>query len=73
MQVHASSKSVLRHRTHSGRPSTAWGKLDEAVGALREVIKRRERVLGTQHPFVVENREWLAEWRAEAEARPDRP
>ncbi|NUH35492.1 tetratricopeptide repeat protein [Streptomyces samsunensis] len=49
------------------------GKYGEAIAALQELIERRERVLGTQHPFVVENREWLAEWRAEGEARPDRP
>ncbi|NIY65431.1 tetratricopeptide repeat protein [Streptomyces malaysiensis] len=49
------------------------GKYGEAIAALQELIERRERVLGTQHPFVVENREWLAEWRAEAEARPDQP
>ncbi|MCD9593644.1 tetratricopeptide repeat protein [Streptomyces sp. 8ZJF_21] len=46
------------------------GKYGEAIAALQELIERRERVLGTQHPFVVENREWLAAWQAEAETQP---
>ncbi|WP_413105904.1 tetratricopeptide repeat protein [Streptomyces sp. Inha503] len=38
--------------------------------ALREVIERRERVLGPEHPFVTQHRESLTAWQAEAEAQP---
>jgi hypothetical protein len=41
-------------------------KFDEAVAIIREVIERRERVLGPEHPFIVVNRQWLTEWQAEA-------
>ncbi|WP_055538771.1 tetratricopeptide repeat-containing protein [Streptomyces neyagawaensis] len=42
------------------------GRTAEAIGMLEELIERREGVLGPEHPFVVENREWLTEWRADA-------
>ncbi|WP_055712237.1 tetratricopeptide repeat protein [Streptomyces torulosus] len=42
------------------------GRTAEAIGMLEELIERREGVLGPAHPFVVENREWLTRWRAEA-------
>ncbi|MFI9171264.1 tetratricopeptide repeat protein [Streptomyces lincolnensis] len=41
-------------------------RFDEAVATLEEVIARRERVLGAEHPFIVDNRRWLTEWQAEA-------
>ncbi|MFF7259728.1 tetratricopeptide repeat protein [Streptomyces sp. NPDC008159] len=42
------------------------GRAAEAIGMLEELVERREGVLGPAHPFVVENREWLTRWRAEA-------
>lgn len=45
------------------------GKLEEAIATAQQLIELRERVLGrSEHPFVVGNRERLADWRAEAEA-----
>jgi hypothetical protein len=52
--------------TLTARIARGLERFDEAVATLGEVIGRRERVLGAEHPFVVENREWLAEWQAEA-------
>ncbi|WP_307835330.1 tetratricopeptide repeat protein [Streptomyces adelaidensis] len=37
------------------------GRADEAIAIFREVAERRERVLGPRHPFVVEDRERLAQ------------
>ncbi|MGW3430864.1 tetratricopeptide repeat protein [Streptomyces melanosporofaciens] len=54
----------------TARVAHGLGKLDEAVAALHELIERRERVLGPEHPFVVEGREWLTAWQAEAGAQP---
>ncbi|WP_260859540.1 tetratricopeptide repeat protein [Streptomyces cupreus] len=42
----------------------ALGRYDEACATIKEVIERRERVLGTEHPFLVQDRRWLADWRA---------
>jgi hypothetical protein len=42
------------------------GRTAEAIGMLEELVERREGVLGPEHPFVVENREWLTRWRADA-------
>ncbi|MEU1948859.1 tetratricopeptide repeat protein [Streptomyces sp. NPDC059474] len=54
----------------TARVAHGLGKVDEAIAALQELIERRERVLGPEHPFIAENRQWLAEWQAEAEAQP---
>ncbi|WP_370258001.1 tetratricopeptide repeat protein [Streptomyces sp. V4I8] len=43
------------------------GRTEEAVAALEEVIERRERALGPEHPLVASNRVWLTEWQAEAQ------
>lgn len=40
------------------------GRYDEARATIKEVIERRERVLGPEHPFLAQDREWLAEWQA---------
>jgi len=57
---------------HAERPCVARGgrptrfSYDEAITTLNEVIERRERALGAEHPLVVENDEWLTEWRTES-------
>ncbi|GAA3638532.1 tetratricopeptide repeat protein [Streptomyces iranensis] len=54
----------------TARVARGLGKYDEAIATLQELIERREQVLGAEHLFVIENREWLAEWQAEAQAQP---
>ncbi|MFI0818025.1 tetratricopeptide repeat protein [Streptomyces sp. NPDC021098] len=54
----------------TSRVAHGLGNLDKAIAAVQELIERRERVLGTEHPFVVENRKELARWQAEAETQP---
>ncbi|WP_308293218.1 tetratricopeptide repeat protein [Streptomyces sp. TS71-3] len=58
---------TLAALTLKARAAHALRRFDEATDILRQLIGR-ERVLGPEHPFLVENREWLTAWRAEAEA-----
>ncbi|MFE7274371.1 tetratricopeptide repeat protein [Streptomyces sp. NPDC057623] len=48
----------------TARVAHGLGRTD-AVAALEEVIERRERALGPEHPLVASNRAWLTEWQAE--------
>ncbi|EFL26114.1 putative ATP/GTP-binding protein [Streptomyces himastatinicus ATCC 53653] len=58
---------TLAELSLTSRVAHGLGDLDKAISAVQELIERRERVLGPEHPFVVDNRAELARWQAEAQ------